>query len=119
MQPFHQPVEEKAMAYYMIQTEFTAEAWAKMIKTPQNRADQVRPIIEKLGGKLEGYWTCFGDYDNVLIVQAPDNIGAAALSLAAAGGGALRAAKTTPLLTMDETMDAMKRVGKAEYKAPG
>jgi uncharacterized protein with GYD domain len=55
MQPFHQPVEEKAMAYYMIQTAFTAEAWAKMIKTPQNRADQVRPIIEKLGGKLEGY----------------------------------------------------------------
>jgi hypothetical protein len=54
-----------------------------------------------------------------LIVQAPDNIGAAALSLAAAGGGALRAAKTTPLLTMDEIMDAMKRVGKAEYKAPG
>lgn len=107
------------MAYYMIQTAFTAEAWAKMIKTPQNRADQVRPIIEKLGGKLEGYWTCFGDYDNVLIVQAPDNIGAAALSLAAAGGGALRAAKTTPLLTMDETMDAMKRAGKAEYKAPG
>lgn len=107
------------MAYYMIQTAFTAEAWAKMIKTPQNRADQVRPIIEKLGGKLEGYWTCFGDYDNVLIVQAPDNIGAAALSLAAAGGGALRAAKTTPLLTMEETMDAMKRAGKAEYKAPG
>jgi uncharacterized protein with GYD domain len=106
------------MAYYMIQTAFTAEAWAKMIKMPQNRADQVRPMIEKLGGKLEGYWTCFGDYDNVLIVQAPDNISAAALSLAAAAGGALRAAKTTPLLTMNETMEAMKRAAKEEYKAP-
>jgi uncharacterized protein with GYD domain len=61
-----------------------------MLKSPQNLAEQVRPMIEKLGGKLEGYWSCFGDYDTVLIVQAPDNIGAAALSLAAAGGGALR-----------------------------
>ena len=107
------------MAYYMIQTAFTPEAWATMLKSPQNRAEQVRPMIEKLGGKLEGYWSCFGDYDTVLIVQAPDNIGAAALSLAAAGGGALRTAKTTPLMTMDETIEALKRAGKAGYKTPG
>ena len=106
------------MAYYMIQTAFTADAWSKMIKTPQDRAQQVRPMIEKLGGKLEGYWTCFGDYDAVLIVQAPDNISAAALALAAAAGGALRAAKTTPLMTMDESVEAMKRAGTAGYKAP-
>jgi uncharacterized protein with GYD domain len=107
------------MAYYMIQTSFTSEAWAAMLKNPQDRAEQVRPMIEKLGGKLESYWTCFGDYDAVLIVQAPDNVAAAALSLAAAGGGALRSAKTTPLMTMDDTMEALKRAGKAGYKAPG
>ena len=106
------------MAYYMIQTSFTSDAWAAMLKNPQNRADQVRPIIEKLGGKLEGYWSCFGEYDNVLIVQAPDNVGAAALALAAASGGALRASKTTPLMTMDETVEALKRAGKAGYKGP-
>ncbi|HKA45023.1 MAG TPA: GYD domain-containing protein [Burkholderiales bacterium] len=107
------------MAYYMIQTAFTADAWGTMLKNPQNRAEQVRPMIEKLGGKLEGYWSCFGDYDTVLIVQAPDNVAAAALSLAAAGGGALRSAKTTPLMTMDETVQALKRAGKAGYKIPG
>ena len=106
------------MAYYMIQTGFTSDAWAAMLKNPQNRADQVRPIIEKLGGKLESYWSCFGEYDNVLIVQAPDNVGAAALVLAAAAGGALRGSKTTPLMTMDETIEALKRAGKAGYKAP-
>lgn len=36
--------------YYMIQTAVTAEAWAKMMKKPQNRAKQIRPMIEKLGG---------------------------------------------------------------------
>ena len=106
------------MAYYMIQTSFTPEAWGTMLKNPQNRADQVRPMIEKLGGKLEGYWSCFGDYDTVLLVQAPDNVGAAALALAAAGGGALRSAKTTPLMTMEETVEAMKRAGKAGYRPP-
>ena len=68
---------------------------------------------------LYGYWSCFGDYDTVLIVHAPDNMGAAALSLAAAGGGALRSAKTTPLMTMDETVEALKRAGRAGYKTPG
>jgi flavin-binding protein dodecin len=38
---------------------------------------------------------------------------------AAAAGGALRAAKTTPLLTMSEIMEAMKRAAKEEYRAPG
>ena len=98
------------MAYYMIQTSFTSEAWAAMLKNPQNRAEQVRPMIEKLGGAsviMTPYW----------IVQAPDNVAAAALSLAAAG--ALRSAKTTPLMTMDDTMEALKRAGKAGYKVPG
>ena len=107
------------MAYYMIQTAFTAEAWGRMIKAPQDRAAQIRPTIEQMGGKLVNYWTCFGDYDTVLIVEAPDNVTAAALSLAAAGGGALRSSKTTPLMTMENTLEAMKRAGAAQYKTPG
>jgi uncharacterized protein with GYD domain len=65
------------------------------------------------------YWTCFGDYDTVLILEAPDNVAAAALSLAAAGGGSVRTAKTTVLMSMADTIEAMKRAGKAEYKSPG
>jgi uncharacterized protein with GYD domain len=53
-------------------------------------------MIERLGGKLEGYWIAFGDYDSVVIAQVPDNICAAALSLAASAGGALKSIKTTP-----------------------
>jgi len=86
----------------MIQTAFTAEAWAKMMKKPQNRLN--RYVRDRKAGRKAGrLWSCFGDYDTVLIVRASDNIDAAALSLAAAAGGALRAAKTTPMLTMDET----------------
>ena len=40
------------MAQYMYQVAFTAEAWSKMAKEPQNRESAIRPAIEKLGGKL-------------------------------------------------------------------
>jgi hypothetical protein len=44
--------------------------------------------VEKLGGKLETKWFCFGDYDLVAVLDMPDNVSAAAFSLAASAGGA-------------------------------
>jgi len=107
------------MAYYMYQASFTAEAWAKMVKEPQDREKALRPAIEKLGGKLIGYWMAFGDADAVVIVQLPDNASAAAASLAATAGGAVRALKTTALMSIDESMQAMKKAQSVAYRAPG
>jgi uncharacterized protein with GYD domain len=107
------------MAYYLIQAAYTPEAWAKMVKSPQDRRAAIRPMIEKLGGRLEGFWVSFGDYDAVVIAQAPDNVSAAALALAAAAGGSVKAIKTTPLMTMEEGMDAMRKAADAGYRPPG
>jgi uncharacterized protein with GYD domain len=106
------------MAYYLIQAGFTPEAWAKMVKNPQDRREAIRPMIEKLDGRMEGYWLAFGDYDAIVIAQVPDNVTAAALSLASAAGGALRAIKTTPLMTMEEGMQAMRKAATATYRPP-
>jgi uncharacterized protein with GYD domain len=75
-------------------------------------------MIEKLGGRLESFWLAFGDYDTHVILQVPDNISAAALSLAAAAGGSVKAVKTTPLMTMDEGMEAMRKAAAAGYRPP-
>ena len=107
------------MAHYMFQASFTSEAWAKMVQEPQNREQSIRPMIEKLGGKLIGYWFAFGESDAVVIVQMPDNVSAAAASLAAAGGGAVKSLKTTPLMSVEEAMQAMRKAGGAGYRAPG
>ena len=48
----------------------------------------------------------------------PDNISAAALSMAISAGGAVKAAKTTPLMTFDEGLEALQRAKQAEYAAP-
>ena len=106
------------MAYYLIQAAFTPDAWAKLVKNPQDRRQAIAPMIEKLGGRLENYWIAFGDYDSVVIVQAPDNVTAAALSLAASAGGALKAIKTTPLMTSEEAMEAMRKAATAGYRPP-
>jgi uncharacterized protein with GYD domain len=67
---------------------YNSEEWASLLKRPHNRLEAVRPAVEKLGGKLETGWFCFGDYDLVTVVNMPDNVSAAAFSLAASAGGA-------------------------------
>lgn len=106
------------MASYLLQVAYTPEAWANMIAHPHDRIDAVRPVIEKLGGKVTQGWFAFGDYDIVTIVEMPTNVEAAAFSLAAAAGGAIRAIKTTPLMSAAEGIEAMKKAAKSGYKAP-
>lgn len=106
------------MPYYLIQAAYTAEAWATMVKTPQNRIEAVRPVVEKLGGRIEGGWLAFGEYDIVAICHMPNNLNAAAFSMAAAAGGAVKAIKTTPLMTPEEGIEAAKKAAKAGYHPP-
>ena len=106
------------MAHYLFQVAYTNEAWATQVKNPQNRLELVRPVVERLGGKVVDAWFAFGDYDVVLICDMPSNVSAAALSMAATAGGAMKAIKTTPLMTIAEGIDAMKRAGDAGYQPP-
>ena len=105
------------MSYYLMQVAYTPEGWKTLVKSPQNRVEAVRPSIEGLGGKIENAWYSFGEYDVTLILQMPDNVSAAALSIAFAAGGALKTVKTTPLLTATEAMEAMKKASTAGYRA--
>ena len=107
------------MAYYMVQAAYTAEAIAAMVKSPEDRAAAIRPVVAKLGGKLEGFWFCFGEYDVVGISELPDNVSAAAFAFAVSQGGKVKALKTTPLMTAGEAVKALKKAGGAGYRAPG
>jgi len=107
------------MAFYLFQGSYTHDALKALLKQPANRTDVVRKAVEELGGSLQGAWYAFGEYDAVLIVELPDNVSAAALSLAVAAGGAIQGGKTTPLMTMDEGLAAFKKAGASNYRAPG
>ena len=107
------------MPYYMVQASYTGESWEAQVRNPQNRVDRLKPVIEKLGGSLETAYYTFGDYDIVGIARLPDNVSAAAFSLAASAGGEIKAIKTTPLMTADEAVEAMKMAGGVGYQPPG
>ena len=107
------------MQSFLIQVTYTPEAWAAMVKNPQNRLEAVRPAVEKLGGKFDHAWLAFGDYDLIGIIHMPDYVDAAAFSIAAAAGGACKALKTTPLLGLEEGIEAMRRAQGAGYRTPG
>jgi uncharacterized protein with GYD domain len=106
------------MPHYMVQAAYTPDAWAGLVKKPQDRAEALRPAIEALGGRLVSFYTSFGEYDAVVIAEMPDNVSAAAVSIAASAGGAVKAIKTTPLMTVPEGMEAMRKASQAGYRPP-
>ncbi|MDH4132264.1 MAG: GYD domain-containing protein [Gemmatimonadota bacterium] len=80
------------------------------------RAQMVRGMIEKVGGKLHAFYYCFGDSDVIGIAEFPDHATAVAVSLAVNASGAV-SLKSTVLLTPEDVDKATKmQVG---YKAPG
>jgi uncharacterized protein with GYD domain len=106
------------MAQYLVQVAYTPEAWASLLQNPQNRIQAIAPVVERLGGKVQGLWLTFGEYDSILITQMPDRVSAAAFSMAISAGGAVKACTTTPLVTAEEGMEAMRKAAGAGYSPP-
>jgi uncharacterized protein with GYD domain len=94
----------------MYQFSYTSESWAAQTKNPQSRVEQVgRAATEAAGGKFIGGWLCMGDYDAVMIADLPDIESMAAIALAVAAGGAIKSARTTPLMTGEQGVTALKK----------
>ena len=106
------------MTHYLVRVSYTPESWAGLVKNPQNRRDAVRPIIEAMGGKMEAFYFAFGEDDVLLIAELPDNVSAAALSMAVSAAGALKSFTTTVLMTAEEALEAMRKAGGVAYRPP-
>lgn len=107
------------MPLYLSKFRYTTETWARLIGHPEDRREAARTYIESVGGKLHGFWYAFGTHDGYNLWEAPDNVSMAAVALAIGAGGALGSFETTVLLTVEETMDALRRAGQVRYRPPG
>ncbi len=67
---------------------------------------------------MENCCTVFGEYDVVAILQVPDHVSVAAFSMAVSAGGAVKSFKTTPLMSLEEGVEAMKKASGSGYQAP-
>lgn len=107
------------MALYLTRFSYTPETWARLIRNPEDRRKAAQSYIESVGGKLHGFWYAFGSHDGYNLWEAPDNVSLAAVVLAISGGGALSSLETTVLLTVDETLQALRKAAEVGYRAPG
>ena len=107
------------MAVYLTRFSYTPETWARLTKNPEDRREAARKYIESVGGKLQGFWYGFGAHDGYTLWEAPDDVSMAAVAIAIGAGGAVSKFETTPLLTVEETLDALRRAGKVGYRPPG
>ncbi len=104
---------------YLTRFSYTPEAWARLAANPEDRRDAARSYIESVGGTLHGFWYAFGEFDGYNLWEAPDNVAMSAVAIALGGGGAISKLETTVLLSVEETLDALSRVGSIRYRPPG
>lgn len=107
------------MPLYLTRFSYTPETWARLIAKPEDRRVAAQAYIESVGGRLHGFWYAFGGHDGYSLWEAPDNKSMEAVALAITGGGALRSFETTVLLTVEETIDALRAAEQIRYRPPG
>ena len=107
------------MSLYLSKFSYTPETWAKLIGNPEDRRAAAQTYIESVGGKLHGFWYAFGTHDGYNLWEAPDNVSMAAVALAISAGGALNSFETTVLLSVDDTLEVLRKAGQIRYRAPG
>lgn len=107
------------MPLFLSKFSYTPETWARMVDNPEDRRKAAQSYIESVGGKLHGFWYGFGKDDGYTLWEAPDNVSMAAVALAISGGGAMSSMETTVLMTVDETLEALRKAKQVRYRAPG
>ena len=105
------------MAKYLLQASYSPEGVRGLLREGgTGRREAVTDLVQGLGGSVEAFSYAFGADDVYVIVELPDNVAAAAASLAVGASGAARA-HTVALVTPEEIDEATRKV--ARYRPPG
>jgi uncharacterized protein with GYD domain len=105
------------MPKYLFRATYTAEGMKGLISEGgTGRRALIKHLTQELGGELETFYYAFGESDVYAIVDFPDGITAAAVTLAINQTGAVHV-KTTVLLTPEEVDEAAQMT--VRYRRPG
>jgi len=105
------------MPRYLLEASYTLEGVKGLVKDGgSKRKEAAEAAIKGLGGRVESFYFAFGAPDALVIADLPDNVSAAAASIAINASGAVTV-KTIVLLTPEEMDTAVKKT--VNYRAPG
>ncbi len=107
------------MPHYMLQFAYSPDAWAALIRKPEDRSAAVEVVARGAGGRLLSFYYHFGEYDGTAIAELPDDTAANAVAVAVLASGAIRSTKTTRLFSPKEAVEAFGKAGKIAYRPPG
>ena len=96
------------MAGYVTLFKYTQQGLAD-IKTLAARLPKTKELIEKNGARLVGIWWTLGEYDGVVIIDAPDEQVVAAIMLANGMRGIVTS-QTMRAFSEDEIMKVVARL---------
>jgi uncharacterized protein with GYD domain len=97
------------MALYMYQATYTAKSMAAQLKEPHDPVEAIRPTLEDLGANIVVAGFPFGEYDVLVVYEAPDDMTAASVAMAIAAAGEVTAGKTTRLLSGKEWLESLRK----------
>lgn len=105
------------MAKYLARASYSADGVKGLMKDKASgRRAAVAKLVESAGGKLDVFYFAFGADDVVSIVDLPDNVSAAAFSLAVNAAGPAQLS-LTPLMTVEDMDAAIAK--HLNYRPPG
>ena len=109
------------MPIYITQGRYTREAIKGMIVKPEDRFEALSRHVARAGGRVIGYYLTFGEYDFLLIAEAPSETQIAAALLTAASVGGVTDLRTMLAMTTIEAKGAFAAAGDLarQYQGPG
>ena len=99
------------MVTFVTQARFTKDGLNAMIAAPQDRAEAVGRLIAQVGGKLITCYLTSGDYDILLIFEAPSYEDTVPALIVAAAESGIADLKTVTALTSSEMKSAFVKAG--------
>ena len=107
------------MAKYLVLFRLKGETVRRFMENPGDRSKAVEELIAQVGGKLECYYFTFGQYDGMVILEAPDSASIAATSVAVTGSGAFSHFETHELISSQDMVGILQRAKEISYRPPG
>jgi uncharacterized protein with GYD domain len=97
------------MALYMYQASYTAKSMTAQLNDPHDPVEAIRPALEEVGATIVVSGFPFGEYDVLIVYEAPDDVTAASVAMAVAAAGEVKSAKTTRLLSGHEWLESLRK----------
>ncbi|QKV90645.1 GYD domain-containing protein [Streptomyces sp. NA02950] len=105
------------MPKYLVTASYSADgAKGLLADGGTGRREAVKREIQSCGGTLEWMYFAFGEHDLYVVVDIPDNVSMAAISIVARSSGAVHS-KAVPLLSPEDLDAATKK--QVDYRPPG